>query len=299
MEQNAGRPEAAQPRVVDCHNHVGWHGHDADDVVRNMDEFGIALTWVLTWEAPPREISPGSLKAIKSERGCLGVEDVLEAAARHPDRLVPFYAPDPREPDALERLQNAVERSGVRGFGELKCQVMLDNPWLLRLFHYCGETGLPVIFHVDVPLPRHDLARDPGYWYCCDWENLARALELCPSTVLIGHGPGFWREISGDADSCPDAYPRGPIAAGGRIRKFLDAYANLRCDLSAGSALNALSRDPAAGRAFLLDYQDRCLFGRDAFDDRMRQFIKSCRLPLAAETAIMGKNALRLVPAAV
>jgi hypothetical protein len=291
--QEGGAPVA---RVVDCHNHVNWYGHDADAMVRDMDRHGIDLTWVLTWEAPPREFSTGAFRSIWPGRDCLPVEDVLAAAARYPGRLVPFYAPDPRQPYALERFQSAVEHCGVRGFGELKCQVMLDNPWLLQILGFCGEKGLPVIFHMDVPLPRWEVGRDPGYWYCCDWDNLARALEACPDTALIGHGPAFWREISGDADSCPDPYPKGPIAPGGRIWEWLDAYANLHCDLSAGSALNALSRVPAVGREFLLKYQDRCLFGRDAFDERMQQFIRECGLPEEAERKVMGGNALRLVP---
>jgi len=191
-----------------------------------------------------------------------------------------------------------VQNCGVRGMGELKCQVMLDNPYVLEMFHYCGEQGLPVVFHMDVPLPRHDPGADPGYWYCCDWENLARALELCPKAALIGHGPAFWREISGDADDCPNHYPKGGIVAGGRLWKYMSTYPNLHCDLSAGSALNALSRQPAAGKEFLFEFADRCLFGRDAFDDRMQQFVKGCELPEEAQATIMGGNALRLVPPA-
>jgi predicted TIM-barrel fold metal-dependent hydrolase len=173
---------------------------------------------------------------------------------------------------------------------------MMDDPRALELFHFCGENKLPVVFHVDVPLPRHKLGRDPGWWYCCDWENLARALETCQKTVLIGHGPGFWREISGDADSSPDAYPSGPVTPGGRLWDYMERYPNLYCDLSAGSALRALRRDPKLGREFLLKYQDRCLFGRDYFDDAMHNLIKNCKLPTAAMTKIMSGNALRLVP---
>ncbi len=288
--------DQTQSPVVDAHNHVNWYGYSAERIVENMDRHGIDVTWLLTWEAPLHEISPGSLRTFWPGRDCIPVSDTVEAAQKYPDRFVPFYAPDPREPGALDRLRGAVERCGVRGMGELKCQVMLDNPYLLEMLQYCGEEGLPVIFHVDVPLPRHDPSADPGYWYCCDWENLACSLELCPDTVMIGHGPGFWREISGDADESPDAYPKGRVVAGGRIWKFMDRYPNLHCDLSAGSALNALSRSPEAGREFLLEYSGRCLFARDAYDDRMQRFVKGCDLPPDIERNIMGGNAMRLVP---
>lgn len=282
--------------VVDAHGHVKWFGYDARRLVENMDQHGIDVMWLLTWDVEPNECDQSYENVFWPGRFGMPLEDVVDAVAQFPTRFVPFYAPDPRRPHALQRLAGAVAHHGIRGCGELKVRVMLDDPHALEMFHYCGENQLPVIFHMDVPLPRGTFGRDPGYWYCCDWENLARALELCPRTVFIGHAPGFWREISGDADSSADSYPRGPVTPGGRLWSYFDRYPNLHADLSAGSALTALSRDPAKGREFFLRYQDRCLFGRDYFDARMHDFIKSCDLPAGAYRKIMSGNALRLVP---
>jgi predicted TIM-barrel fold metal-dependent hydrolase len=292
----AGRKKAVDP-VIDIHAHVKWYGYNAEKLVANMDEHGIDVMWLLTWEAPPHEIDlPHHYTVFWPGRLCLPFADVVEAVEQYPERFLPFYAPDPRQPGALEKLQGAVERGGIRGCGEMKCRIMMDDPHALQMWHYCGEKGLPVIFHLDVPLPRHALDRSPGYWYCCDWDNLARALERCPKTIFIGHGPGFWREMSADADSSPLGYPEGPVKAGGRLERFLNRYPNLHCDLSAGSGLNALSRDPAHGRRFLLEYQDRCYFGRDYFDARLHDFIRSCRLEPAVYRKLMGGNAQKLVP---
>ena len=282
-----------KPRVIDCHGHVKWYGYNADRLVENMDKHGIDVMWLLTWEAPPEET--GRCDTFWPGRTGLPLEDVVEAVERYPDLFVPFFAPDPRTPTALARLRGAVEHHGVRGMGELKVRIMMDDPRALDLFHFCGEQGLPVTFHLDVPLPRHQFATD-SRWYCCDWENLARALERCPDTVFCGHAPGFWREISGDADSSPKSYPDGPVTPGGMLQRYLDTYPNLYCDLSAGSGLGALTRDPSHGREFLLKYQDRCLFGRDYFDDKLQRFIGGCGLPPEAVDKIMGGNALRLVP---
>ena len=283
------------PKVIDAHGHVKWLGYDADRLVANMDQHGIDVMWLLSWEAPRHEIDLHYDSVFWPGRVGLPFDDVVDAARAHPGRFVPFYAPDPRHPDSMARFRGAVEHLGVRGCGELKCRVMMDDPHALALFHFCGEKGLPVIFHMDVPLPRWKIEQ-PGYWYCCDWENLGRALERCPKTVFVGHAPGFWREISGDADASADSYPKGPVTPGGKLWAFMDRYPHLYCDLSAGSALNALSRDPAAGARFLRRYEDRCLFGRDCFDDAMHRFIRSCRLPASAAKKIMGGNALRLVP---
>jgi predicted TIM-barrel fold metal-dependent hydrolase len=288
--------ERTIPRIIDGHGHVKWYGYDADRLVANMDEHGIDLMWLLSWEAPADEIDLGFAGCFWPQTVGMPFKDVVAAVHRYPDRFIPFYAPDPRERDSLALLQGAVKYLGVRGCGELKVRIMLDDPRALEMFHYCGEAGLPVIFHLDVPLPRGQFGRDPGYWYCCDWENLARALERCSKTAFLGHAPGFWREISGDADADPAGYPQGPVTPGGRLWQYMDAYPNLHCDLSAGSALYALSRDPAVGKQFLDKYQDRCIFGRDYFDDRMHRFILDCRLSAEATEKILCGNALRLVP---
>lgn len=284
-----------QARIIDAHGHVKWYGYDAKRLVENMDQHGIDVMWLLTWEAPSHEIDQMSYSVFWPAQTGMPLPDVIEAVRLYPDRFVPFYAPDPREPGALRKLQGAVKWWGVRGYGELKCRVMMDNPNALEIFHYCGENGLPVIFHLDVPLPRHTQG-DPGYWYCCDWENLAHALERCPRTTFLGHAPGFWREISGSADRDEGAYPKSDITPGGKLWQYLDTYPNLYCDLSAGSALNAISRNPEVGKRFLLQYQDRCLFGRDYFDDALYKFILSCELPADVLTKILHGNAERLVP---
>jgi predicted TIM-barrel fold metal-dependent hydrolase len=282
--------------IIDSHGHVKWYGYDADRLVANMDEHGIRRMWLFSWECPAEEQDAFFENVFWPGTIGMPFTDVIDAVKQHPDRFVPGYAPDPRTRNALKRLQGAVEYHGVRVYGELKVRVMLDDPRLLEIFHYCGEAGLPVVFHMDVPLPRHELGKDPGYWYCCDWENLGTALERCPQTTFIGHAPGFWREISGDADDSQEMYPRGPVAPDGKLLRYLDTYPNLYCDLSAGSGLGAISRDPAAGRQFLLDYQDRCLFGRDFFGDELHQFLLSCDLPESALAKILHGNASRLVP---
>ena len=293
------RAKSEKPRaggLIDAHGHVNWYGYDAKRLVANMDQHGIAVMWLLTWEVPDDETSDDMKAVLWPGRNDMPLRDALDAVAQFPDRFVPFYAPDPRRRGALGRLAAAVKHHGVRGCGELKCRLMLDDPCALELFHFCGEAKLPVIFHMDVPLPRRALGRDPGYWYCCDWENLARALELCPRTIFIGHAPGFWREISGGADASPEQYPAGPVKPGGRLWKYLRRYPNLYCDLSANSALRALRRDQRVARRLLTTYGERCLFGRDFFDGALLDFLRSCALPQRSWDCVTRENALRLVP---
>ncbi|MFT7693518.1 MAG: putative TIM-barrel fold metal-dependent hydrolase, partial [Candidatus Latescibacterota bacterium] len=82
---------------------------------------------------------------------------------------------------------------------------------------------------------------------------------------------------------------------GGRVGKMLRQHENLYADLSAGSGLKALQRDASFGRQFLIDFQDRLLFGRDYFDTRLMDFIQEQNLPAVAYDKITYQNAQRLL----
>jgi len=105
--------------LIDCHQHVNWGEKNIDAVVADMDRAGIDRTWLLTWEVPEREFDPYYLACWDPRHAGLPFDDVVEACTRYPERFVPGYAPDPRRPDAIERLEAAVGIHGVRVYGEL------------------------------------------------------------------------------------------------------------------------------------------------------------------------------------
>jgi hypothetical protein len=133
-------------------------------------------------------------------------------------------------------------------------------------------------------------------WYGGTVDNLERALQACPETIFIGHAPGFWREISGTAAAEPGAYPSGPVAPGGRVEALLGAYPNLYADLSAGSALTALRRDPAASVRLLEKFPDRFLFARDYYGGELPELLATLKLSQPTVEKICHENAERLVP---
>ena len=282
--------------VVDAHNHAAWLGVGIDEHVANMDAQGIAVTWLLTWEAPEAEIPPYYADILNSRREGLPLADAVEAARRHPGRFVLGYCPDPREPAALDRLSAAIERCGVRTCGEWKLRMPFDDPRNLRLLRFCAEKHLPVTVHLTYA--RKDPARPEAadYWYAGSMEALERALQAVPGLTLIGHGPGFWANISGDGKHLTDHNPTGPVVPGGAVERLMRGYANLYADLSGRSGSNALERDPAFGRDFAIEFADRLLFARDAFDGLCRQTLDALDLPPECREKIMGGNATRLAP---
>ena len=154
-----------------------------------------------------------------------------------------------------------------------------------------------MVLHLDVPyLP--DKEGNPAYqqyWYGGGAEPLERTLNACPETIFVGHAPGFWRYISGDEASSPEAYPPGPVTPGGRLHDLFDQYTNLYADLSAGSGLNAIRRDLEHGRAFILNNADRLLYGRDSAGNELQEFLATLDLPEDVLEKIRWENAKRLV----
>lgn len=284
-------------RIIDVHNHPRWIGHNGARIVENMDAAGIERTWLLSWEVPENELDSYYYSVLNPTGVGIPFRDVIDVVERYPDRFICATTVDPHDPHALDRLKAAVDVHRVRVFGEFKRRMRYDDPDAIRVFQYCGELGLPVVFHLDVTLPRQGVPNSWQWWYGGGLENMETPLRLCPETQFLGHAPGFWREISADADQEPLAYPKGkPIVGRGRIVQFLERFPNLHCDLSGGSGQVALSRDLGFTRKFLIDYQDRMLFGRDQFDNGLYDILLSLDLPADVLAKILSGNALRLVP---
>jgi len=284
--------------IVDCHNHPDWHKHGFEKYLANMDEHEIDVTWLLSWECPRDEFDPNYWRACPhpGTDGPVPFARCLDYRQRAPDRFVLGHAVDPRLPEAVDLLQGGIEVYGVAVYGELKLRMCYDNPDALRMFRFCGEKGLPVTVHLDYEFDTGSKYPRPTWWYGGGFEAFERAVRACPETVFLGHAPGFWGHISGDGKHLKEPYPDGPVVPGGRIPIVMRECPNLHCDLSAGSAIKALSRDPGFAKEFLLEFQDRVLFGRDYFDNALREFLESLELPESVLGKIYSGNALRLVP---
>ena len=128
------------------------------------------------------------------------------------------------------------------------------------------------------------------------WNHACERLTGYNSEVIMGQHYGTLSIDSSDESTDPAVYPRGPITPGGVLHRLLDDYPNLWADLSAGSALTAISRDVDHGRDFILRHQDRLMFGRDADGNRLQEFLPTLDLPPEVMDKIRCENALKLVP---
>jgi len=282
--------------VIDMHEHL-WEYGTVDHLLAHQDVHGHRFTVVLPIDG-----------AADAARG-LPANDFPLAAAwaacqAHPDRLIPFVHVDPRRPDALDTVRR-YHREGARGFGEHKLHMPCDAPEAVAMYQLCGELGLPVLLHLEY--------RN----YNFNFEAFGEVVRAHPQTTFIGHAQAWWANISADAPRDPSAsgysaYPTGPVVAGGLTDRWLSEFPNLYADLSAGSALNALTRDRDFARGFVNRHRAKlmwatdcpCLDGRGAYPNgRTRQCFAAQSLvalqELCADRAtyddIVEHNAARLL----
>lgn len=285
----AAAPKKKASKYIDVHTHIGTYTNGNKELTVKgllewMDRHDVARAVVLPL------VSPESTTYLQ-------LPDVaIKAAKGHPDRLIAFCAIDPRAiirggvKGLTDIIKKYVDR-GAKGFGEHKVGLDFDHPLMMHVYEACQNVGIPLLFHMDTIRGKDE----PGL------PRLERALATFPKLKFIGHGPGWWASISGGVKSKKDlgGYPRGPVKPGGAIDRLMTKYPNIFGDLSAGSGANAISRDKAFGRKFLIRRQDRLMFGTDYLQpgQPVPQFklFDGLKLPADVQAKIFRKNAERII----
>jgi predicted TIM-barrel fold metal-dependent hydrolase len=282
----AGGEKKSGGRYIDVHTHIGRYTNrnqslSVDDLLKWMDAHEIEKACVLPL------VSPESTTYLQPP------DRAIQAAKEHPDRLVAFCCLDPRSivvggQQGLVDILRRYAEQGARGFGEHKVGLKFDDPLMMRVYEACETVGLPLLFHCDTVRGMDE----PGL------PRLEHALATFPKLDFIGHGPGWWASVSGDVKSL-GGYPKGEVAPGGAVDRLMEKYPNIYGDLSAGSGANAIGRDPAFGREFLLRRQDRLMFGTDYLEpgQKVPQFelLAGIDLPADARRKIERGNAERII----
>ncbi|MBI5086869.1 MAG: amidohydrolase family protein, partial [Acidobacteria bacterium] len=218
-------------------------------LVAHQRAMGVSLTVLLPTD-------PVTGLAVKAG----GNDTVAALSARLPREYVWFCNEHPDTPGAIKILEKWLDKGAI-GLGEQKLEIACDSPWIHSLAALAAERRIPLLMHF-----QHGT-------YNTGYERFSRMLAKYPKTQFIGHAQTFWGHV--DAALKPDdLYPKGPVQPGGLTDRLLADYENFHGDLSAGSGLNAFTRDEEHGRAFLLRHHRKLLFGTDC-DDRVA-FTERC-----------------------
>lgn len=204
-----------------------------------------------------------------------------------PDRLLIFCNLDFKtidEPDYSPKLASYIEEAhakGVRGLKIFKSLgltvkdksgkvVPIDDPRLDAAWAKCGELHMPVLIH----------AADPIAFFQPIDEHNERWMQLKRHPDWSFYGPEFPKrdEVLAQRNHIVEQYPQtvfiGAHVASSdedlaQIGRWLDQYPNLYVDIS--GRVSELGRKPYSARKFLIQYQDRILFGTDRYPGRPDQ----------------------------
>ncbi len=234
--------------IIDVHTHlgrcksgakglIGWVESSPEDLLGYMDSCSISRSVVLPIQKVPN-----------IGEDLWMTEKVLEGCKSEPSRLIPFCVVSPETEDIKGRIKGYVEE-GCRGFGEHRVPIQVDHPANIEIYSSCENLGIPILIEISDS-------------YNFGFDSFAKVASDFKGLIFIAHGPGWWREISADADRSK-AYPTGPIIPGGQVERILLDNENVYADISAYSGYNALSRDIEFSKSFVEKVGDKLVFGTD------------------------------------
>lgn len=227
-------------KVVNAHDHLYKLKH-LPKYLQAAEETGIDRTIFVASSAFTFLGKSGK----KDEMNEWSTQEILQAAEKHPGKVIPFCTLYPGDADNLEKLRGYVAQ-GVRGLKLYSghssfYELPLDHPSMMDVYAYCEEIGLPICWHVRLQFYKGEFRR-----VMAAFPNLR---------VIIPHfGVAFYQ----------------PNATGFReLRSLLDTYPNLYVDTSFGTrailvhGLEIVSENREFFREFFETYSDRIVFGTD------------------------------------
>jgi predicted TIM-barrel fold metal-dependent hydrolase len=251
---------------IDVHNHQ-WTMpvQDLDKLVTDMDDLNMAVMV--------------NLSGFRGKYLEMSLDNVNE---KFKDRFTLFMNLDfellddegwPNE--TLSMMEEAV-KMGVKGLKVYKTlglsetdnegnRIKVDDPRLDPIWAKCGELGIPVLIHTGEPA---------AFWLPKD-KNNERWLELkqYPSRYKDPEKNPSFEEVMAEQHHIFRKHPKTKFIAAHlgwfgndlpRLGKLLDEMPNVYTEI--GAVLAELGRQPITARAWLIDYQDRVLMGKDSYN---------------------------------
>jgi len=201
--------------------------------------------------------------------------------SNYPDRFIVFTNISSEgidEPGYSEKLAKQLEEDVKLGANGLKIykslglrwtdskgnRIPVDDPRLDAAWAKCGELGIPVLIH----------SADPKqFWEPHDADN-ERWLELKtrPGRKRSASNPAPFEQIIQEQHNIFKKHRNTTFINAhmgwmandlGKLGKFLDENPNVNVEI--GAVIAELGRQPRAAKEWFIKYQDRVLFGKDAY----------------------------------
>ncbi|MBX7124287.1 MAG: amidohydrolase family protein, partial [Cyclobacteriaceae bacterium] len=252
---------------IDIHNHqFGMPTQDLGPLVKQMDSLNMAVMVNLSGRGR------GSTEHLEKS-----IENVRK---NYPNRFVVFTNIDFGDidnPEWTSRVVRQLEEDVKRGAMGLKIyktlgmfardkqgrRIHVDDPRIDPVWEACGRLRIPVLIHV----------ADPSqFWQPIDNKN-ERWLEL---KLHPGRRHDLdsvkWETIIAEQHNIFRKHPQTQFINAHlgwfgsdlkKLARLMDQFPNMYTEI--GAVIAELGRQPRAAKAFLTQYQDRVLFGKDSW----------------------------------
>ncbi|HEY7116183.1 MAG TPA: amidohydrolase family protein [Tepidisphaeraceae bacterium] len=256
--------------IIDIHQHTNYSGRTDEQLLAHQRNMGISKTILLP---AGRYVDRPSTHMGKSNGLAVGAgtnEACYRLTQDHPGEYY-FFANDTPDLDGARAEIEKYLKLGALGIGEQKFNIDVESPAFAVIADVARDYDVPVLCHFQVGMYNHGFRR------------LWRVMDKYPTVKFIAHAQTTWTNVDADyADDPKNLYPKTPYKPGGVTDRYLRDYEHFYADISAGSGLNSLHRDPEHARAFLLMHQDKIFYGSDCNDHPGKPPICQGALTIAA-----------------
>jgi predicted TIM-barrel fold metal-dependent hydrolase len=244
--------ECAEP-IIDIHQHLGYSGRP-DDVLR-AHQRAMGATMTILLPAGRNANTPSTHDGVSNglQAQCLGNEPCRQFARAHSNAFRFGANEVPDVEGATREIERYLKLGGVI-IAEQKFGVECDSPEMQRIFELAQAYRVPVLMHWQFQM------------YNYGFERFHKMLEKFHRVNFLGHAQTWWGHIDKNHLDQTVMYPKGPVTRGGLTDRYLSDYPNMFGDLSAGSGLNALTRDEEFAKDFIARHQDKLIYGSDCND---------------------------------
>lgn len=253
LAADAGTANAQTEPIIDIHQHLGYSGRPDEVLLRHQQAMGITTTILLP--AGRSVNTPSTHDGVSNglQAQCLGNEACRQFAQAHSHgfRFGSNEVPDIAE--ATREIERYLKLGGLI-IAEQKFGVDCDSKAMQEIYALAADHGVPVLMHWQFQM------------YNYGFERFHRMLEKYPKVSFLGHAQTWWANVDRNNTDQTVMYPKGPVTPGGLTDRYLSDYPNMFGDLSAGSGLNALTRDENFARDFIARHQNKLIYGSDCSD---------------------------------
>lgn len=239
--------------IIDIHQHTPYSGRSDAAMLHHQKKMGITQTILLPGGRPVIQPSTLNGEANGLQAGAGEIDVCMAIAKAHPGAYF-FGANDVPDLEGAKERMEAQLKAGAVCIGEQKFNIPCDSKEMELVYAIAQEFNVPILMHFQFQM------------YNTDYQRFGDVLKKWPKVKFVGHAQTFWANIDANHKDQKVLYPRGKVTPGGWTDRYLSDYENIWADMSAGSGLNAMTRDEEHARGFMERHQDRLLYGSDCSD---------------------------------